>query len=90
MWQQLESMYERKTSMNKSAVIKMLAKLEYRDGDNVIEHLNVFKCHINQLSAMKISFHDELLIHAFYIINIMTHMIGFECYLSLYIIIYAF
>jgi Leu/Phe-tRNA-protein transferase len=49
MWQQLESMYERKTSMNKVAVIKMVAKLEYRDGDNVIEHLNVFQCHINQL-----------------------------------------
>jgi hypothetical protein len=76
--------------MNKAAIIKRFAKLEYRDGSNMIEHFNFFQCHINQLSAMKISFHDELLIHAFYIINIMTHMIGFECYLSLYIIIYAF
>ena len=60
MWQKLESMYERKTSMNKASVIKRLAKLEYRDGTSVIEHLNVFQCHINQLSAMKINFEDEV------------------------------
>ena len=42
MWQKLESMYERKTSMNNVSVIKRLAKLEYRDGTNMIEHLNVF------------------------------------------------
>jgi Leu/Phe-tRNA-protein transferase len=56
----LESMYERKTSMNKAAIIKRPAKLEYRDGSNMIEHFNVFQCHINQLSAMKINFEDEL------------------------------
>ena len=60
MWQKLESMYERKTSMNKASVIKRFAKLEYRDGSSVIEHLNVFQCHINQLSAMKINFEDEV------------------------------
>jgi hypothetical protein len=60
MWQKLESMYERKTTMNKASVIKRLAKLEYRDGSSVIEHLNVFQCHINQLSAMKINFEDEV------------------------------
>jgi hypothetical protein len=53
-------MYERKTAMNKASVIKRLAKLEYRDGNSVIEHLNVFQCHINQLSAMKINFEDEV------------------------------
>jgi hypothetical protein len=41
-------------------VIKRLAKLEYRDGSSVIEHLNVFQCHINQLSAIKINFEDEV------------------------------
>jgi Leu/Phe-tRNA-protein transferase len=56
----LESMYERKTSMNKAAIIKRFAKLEYRDGSNMIEHFNFFQCHINQLSAMKINFKDEL------------------------------
>jgi hypothetical protein len=60
MWQKLESMYERKTAMNKASVIKRLAKLEYRDGSSVIEHLNLFRCHINQLSAMKINFEDEV------------------------------
>jgi hypothetical protein len=60
MWQKLESMYGRKTAMNKSSVIKRLAKLEYRDGSSVIEHLNVFQYHINQLSAMKINFEDEV------------------------------
>jgi hypothetical protein len=46
--------------MNKALVIKMLAKLEYRDGSSVIEHLNIFYCHINQLSTMKINFEDEV------------------------------
>jgi len=47
LWQKLESMYERKTTVNKASVIKQLAKLEYRDGSSVIEHLNVFQGHIN-------------------------------------------
>jgi hypothetical protein len=55
MWQKLESMYERKKAMNKASVIKWLAKLEYRDGSSVTEHLNVFQCP-NQVSAMKINF----------------------------------
>ena len=42
LWQKLESMYKRKTAMNKASVIKRLAKLEYRDGSSGIEHLNVF------------------------------------------------
>jgi hypothetical protein len=36
-WQKLESMYERKTTMNKASVIKILANLEYRDGRSVNE-----------------------------------------------------
>jgi len=41
-------------------VIKQLAKLEYRDGSSVIEHLNVFQGHINQLTTMKINLDDEV------------------------------
>ena len=47
LWQNLESMYERKTAMNKASVMKWLAKLEYRDGNNVIEYLTIFQGHIN-------------------------------------------
>jgi hypothetical protein len=57
---QKTSMEHKKQAMNKASVIKRLAKLEYRDGSSVIEHLNVFQCHINQLSAMKINFEDEV------------------------------
>jgi hypothetical protein len=60
MWQKLESMYESKTAMNKVSVIKRLEKLEYQDGSSAIEHLNIFQCHINQLSSMKITFEDEV------------------------------
>ena len=56
----MESMYGRKTAVNKASVIKQLAKLEYRDGSSVIEHLNVFQGHINQLTAMKINLDDEV------------------------------
>jgi len=60
LWQKLESMYERKTTVNKASVIKQIAKLEYRDGSSVIEHLNVFQGHINQLTTMKINLDDEV------------------------------
>jgi hypothetical protein len=53
-------MYEMKTAMNKALVIKRLANIEYRDGSSMIEHLNVFQYHINQLSAMKVNFEDEV------------------------------
>jgi hypothetical protein len=46
--------------MNKAAIIKSLAKLEYRDGSKVIEHLNVLQCHINQPSSMMINIEDDL------------------------------
>jgi hypothetical protein len=60
LWQKLESMYERKTTVSKASVIKQIAKLEHRDGSSVIEHLNVFQGHINQMSAMKINLDDEV------------------------------
>lgn len=47
LWQNLESMYEQKTAVNNASMVKRLAKLEYRDGSSVIEHLNVFSGHIN-------------------------------------------
>uniref|UniRef100_A0A0A9B7D2 Retrovirus-related Pol polyprotein from transposon TNT 1-94 n=1 Tax=Arundo donax TaxID=35708 RepID=A0A0A9B7D2_ARUDO len=47
LWHKLESMYEQKTTLNKASVIKWLAKLEYRDGSSIIEHLNVFQGHVN-------------------------------------------
>ena len=53
-------MYERKTAINKASVIKQLSKLEYRDDSSVIEHLNVFQGHINQLTTMKINLDDEV------------------------------
>ena len=60
LWQKLKSMYERKIAVNKASVIKQLAKLEYRDGSSIIEHLNVFQGHINQLIAMKINLDEEV------------------------------
>lgn len=57
--------------MNKASVIKRLAKLEYRDGTSVIRHLNVFQCHINQLSAMKINIEDE--VQALLLLSSMPH-----------------
>ena len=53
MWQKLESMYERRTSMNKTSVIKRLAKVEYRDGTSVTEHLNVFQFHITNFQPWR-------------------------------------
>ena len=54
------SLYEQKAAVNKASVIKQLAKLEYRNGSSVIEHLNFFQGHINQLTIMKINLDDEV------------------------------
>lgn len=53
-------MYERKNALNKASLMRRLVKLEYSDGQSVIEHLSVFQGLVNQLSAMKLVLEDEL------------------------------
>jgi gag-polypeptide of LTR copia-type len=60
LWKKLESLYEQKTTANKTFLIRKLVNLKFREGTNVAEHLNEFQSLINQLSAMKMTLEDEL------------------------------
>lgn len=42
MWKKLETMYERNNVMCKASLIRKLIKLQYKDGDNIVVHMNEF------------------------------------------------
>jgi len=50
LWLKLESMIQKKILRNKAPLIRRLVKLDYTDGQNMIEHLNSFKDLVNQLT----------------------------------------
>nr|KYP31853.1 Retrovirus-related Pol polyprotein from transposon TNT 1-94 [Cajanus cajan] len=60
LWTKLESLIQKKTPRNKAHLYRRLAKLEYMDGQNMIEHLNTFKGLVNQLKKAEINIDDEV------------------------------
>ncbi|KAK8650924.1 hypothetical protein V6N13_140545 [Hibiscus sabdariffa] len=50
----------RKHLENKAHLVRRLVKLEYNDGQSMIEHLKTFKGHVNQLSMIEMKIDDEL------------------------------
>ncbi|KAK8627957.1 hypothetical protein V6N13_063672 [Hibiscus sabdariffa] len=60
LWSKLESMIQKKTPRNKAHLVRRLVKLEYNDGQSMIEHLNNFKGLVNQLSKIEMKIDDEL------------------------------
>lgn len=60
LWTKLESMIQKKTPRNKAHLVRRLVKLEYSDGQNMIEHLNTFKGIVNQLTKADMKIDDEL------------------------------
>ena len=60
LWNELESLYARKTGNNKMYLIKQFMSLKYKDGQSMSDHLNEFQGVIDQLSAMNVKFEDEL------------------------------
>ncbi|KAK8694888.1 hypothetical protein V6N13_072432 [Hibiscus sabdariffa] len=59
LWSKLESMIH-KTPPHKAHLLRRLVKLEYNDGQSMIEHLNNFKGVVNQLSKIEMKIDDEL------------------------------
>ncbi|KAL4325786.1 hypothetical protein GQ457_11G029520 [Hibiscus cannabinus] len=53
-------MIQKKTPRNKANLGRRLVKLEYNDGQSMIEHLNNFKGLVNQLSKIEMKIDDEL------------------------------
>ncbi|KAL4383727.1 hypothetical protein GQ457_15G024680 [Hibiscus cannabinus] len=60
LWSKLESMIQKKTPRNKAHLVRRLVKLEYNDGQSMIEHLNNFKGLVNQLSKIEMKIDEEL------------------------------
>lgn len=60
LWSKLESMIQKKTPRNKAHLVRRLVKLEYKDGQGMIEHLNTFKGLVNQLTKIEMKIDDEL------------------------------
>ena len=42
LWKKLETVYERKMAQNKASLIRKLVNLKYKDGCDVVEHMNDF------------------------------------------------
>ncbi|KAK4438140.1 Retrovirus-related Pol polyprotein from transposon TNT 1-94 [Sesamum alatum] len=53
-------MIQKKTPRNKAHLVRRLVKLEYRDSQNMIEHLNNFKGLVNKLTKAEMTIDDEL------------------------------
>ncbi|KAE8660874.1 hypothetical protein F3Y22_tig00116946pilonHSYRG00054 [Hibiscus syriacus] len=60
LWTKLESMIQKKMPRNKVNLVRRLVKLEYKDDQSMIEHLNNFKGLVNQLTKTEIKIDDEL------------------------------
>lgn len=60
LWEKLESLYERKTTQNKTFAIRTLVNLKLKEGKSVAEHLSEFQDLVNQLTTMKIVLDDEM------------------------------
>ncbi|KAF1862042.1 hypothetical protein Lal_00026559 [Lupinus albus] len=58
LWLKLEYMIQKKTPRNKASLVRRLVKLDYKYGQNMIEHLNSFKGLVNQLAKIDMKIDD--------------------------------
>ena len=59
LWDKLGTLYQSKSLVNKLFPWKKLYNLRMKDGDSVIEHLNVFNTVVSQLLSVDIKISDE-------------------------------
>ena len=59
-WKKLENLFVRKTSGNKTTLIRRLINLKYKDKNNVVEHISSFHGIVNKLVAMKMNIDDKM------------------------------
>lgn len=60
LWKKLESIFEKKTARNKTALIRRLVNLKYRDGNSMVEHTTQFQSIANKLVALELKLDDEV------------------------------
>ena len=56
LWKKQQSMYERKTALNKATLVR----LQYREGKSMVEHMNEFQGIVNQLTDVSMKIKDEV------------------------------
>ena len=56
----LKTIFPKKTTGNKITLIRRLVNLKYKDGNNMVEHINSFQGIVNKLVAMKMNIDDEM------------------------------
>ena len=59
LWENLGTLYQSKSLVNKLFLRKKLYNLRTKDGDSVTEHLNAFNTVVSQLSSVDIKISDE-------------------------------
>ena len=59
-WKNLENLFARKTSRNKTTLIRRLVNLKYKDENNMVEYISSFQDIVNKLVVMKMSIDDEI------------------------------
>ena len=59
-WKKLKNLFARKKSGNKTALIRRLVNLKYKDENNMVEHISYFQGIVNKLVAMKRNIDDEM------------------------------
>ena len=56
----LENLFSRKISGNKTALIRRFVILKYKDGNNMVEHIGFFQGIVNKLVSMKMNIDDKM------------------------------
>uniref|UniRef100_A0A0D2ZWM9 Uncharacterized protein n=1 Tax=Brassica oleracea var. oleracea TaxID=109376 RepID=A0A0D2ZWM9_BRAOL len=59
-WEILNRKAVAKTPRNKALLVRRLVKLEYKDGQSMMEHLNNFKGIVNQLNKVDMKVEDKM------------------------------
>ena len=56
----LENLFSRKISKNKTTLIRRFVILKYKDGNNMVEHIGFYKGIVNKLVSMKMNIDDKM------------------------------
>jgi hypothetical protein len=56
----LDKLYEKPSTSNKVFLMKILFNMNMSEGGSIADHLNEFNTVTNQLSSVKVDFHDEV------------------------------
>ena len=60
LWKKLQSMYERKTTLNIATLIRRLVRLQYKEGKSMTKHMNEFQGIVNMLKTISMKIEDEV------------------------------